>query len=47
MPVMGMGAYESMKQQSIKPIVTDIVSISEVVKAYMDGKMVNNEERLQ
>jgi predicted Fe-Mo cluster-binding NifX family protein len=43
---MGMGAYESMKQQGIKPVVTDIASIDEAVKAYVDGKMVDHVERL-
>jgi predicted Fe-Mo cluster-binding NifX family protein len=43
---MGMGAYESMKTRGIKPIVTDIASIDEAVMAYVEGKIVDQVERL-
>ena len=38
---MGMGAYESMKTQGIRPVVTEIASIDEAVQAYIDGKLVD------
>ena len=43
---MGMGAYESMKARGIRPIVTDIASIDEAVMAYIEGKIVDQVERL-
>lgn len=43
---MGMGAYESVKQRGIRPIVTDILSIDEAVKAYLEGNIVDHIERL-
>jgi predicted Fe-Mo cluster-binding NifX family protein len=43
---MGMGAYESMKQANIRPVVTDIAGIDEAVKAYVDGKIVDLTDRL-
>lgn len=43
---MGMGAYESMKTRGIRPIVTDIESIDEAVMAYVEGKIVDQVERL-
>jgi predicted Fe-Mo cluster-binding NifX family protein len=43
---MGAGAYESMKQAGIRPIVTDISDIDEAVQAYVMGRMVDHVERL-
>ena len=43
---MGMGAYESMKAANIHPVVTDIVTIDEAVKAYVGGSIVDQVERL-
>jgi predicted Fe-Mo cluster-binding NifX family protein len=43
---MGAGAYESMKQAGIRPIVTDIPGIDEAVQAYMEGKIVDRTDRL-
>jgi len=43
---MGRGAYESMKTRGIKPIVTDIASIDEAVMAYIEGRIVDQVERL-
>ncbi len=43
---MGAGAYESMRQRSIQPVVTDLVSIDEAVKAYVEGKLVDQVDRL-
>jgi predicted Fe-Mo cluster-binding NifX family protein len=43
---MGAGAYESMRAAGIRPIVTDIPTIDEAVKAYLDGALVDHTERL-
>lgn len=43
---MGMGAYQSMQARGIRPVVTDIVSIDEAVKAYVDGSIVDQVDRL-
>lgn len=43
---MGTGAYESMKQHGIRPIVTDIKMIEEAALAYAKGELVNHVEKL-
>jgi predicted Fe-Mo cluster-binding NifX family protein len=43
---MGMGAYESLKARGIQPVVTDIASIDEAVKAYLAGDIVDHVDRL-
>lgn len=43
---MGMGAYESMRQLNIQPVVTDISKIDEAVQAFIDGKLVDHTELL-
>ncbi|MBM3130585.1 MAG: dinitrogenase iron-molybdenum cofactor biosynthesis protein [Chloroflexi bacterium] len=43
---MGRGAYESMRARGIKPIVTHIASIAEAVQAYIEGRIVDQVERL-
>jgi predicted Fe-Mo cluster-binding NifX family protein len=43
---MGMGAYQSMKQCGIKPVVTDIVDIAEAVMAYVQGKIIDRVDKL-
>ncbi len=43
---MGWGAYESMKSHNIQPIVTDIETIDEAVKLYLEGNLENQKERL-
>lgn len=43
---MGMGAYESMRQLNIKPIVTDIADIETAVQAFIDGKLIDHTELL-
>jgi predicted Fe-Mo cluster-binding NifX family protein len=43
---MGAGAYESMRARGIRPVVTDLVSIDEAVKAYVDGQIVDRVDRL-
>lgn len=43
---MGMGAYESMRQLNIKPVVTDLNDIDSAVQAYIDGKLIDHTELL-
>nr|MBC7243794.1 dinitrogenase iron-molybdenum cofactor biosynthesis protein [Chloroflexota bacterium] len=43
---MGAGAYESMAQAGIRPIITDIASIDEAVQAYLNGRLVDHTEWL-
>ena len=43
---MGAGAYESMQQAGIRPIVTDIPDIDKAVQAYLDGRIVDRVDRL-
>jgi len=43
---MGWGAYESLKSHGIETVVTDVQSIEEAVKLYLEGKLPNLMERL-
>jgi predicted Fe-Mo cluster-binding NifX family protein len=43
---MGMGAYESMRQFNIKPVVTDLRDIELAVQAFIDGKLIDHTELL-
>ena len=43
---MGWGAYESLKGRGIETVVTDVESIEEAVKLYLEGKLPNLMERL-
>jgi predicted Fe-Mo cluster-binding NifX family protein len=43
---MGAGAYQSMLDRGIRPVVTDIVSIDEAVIAYVEGQIVDHIEKL-
>lgn len=43
---MGAGAYESMKQANIRPVVTDIAIIDEAVQAYLAGSLEDHVEKL-
>jgi predicted Fe-Mo cluster-binding NifX family protein len=43
---MGLGAYDSLKNSNIEPIVTDVKDIDEAVQRYIDGKLDNLMERL-
>ena len=43
---MGRGAYESMRARGIKPVVTDIASIDEATRAYIEGQIVDQINRL-
>jgi predicted Fe-Mo cluster-binding NifX family protein len=43
---MGAGAYESIKQAGIRPILTDIVAIDEAVQAVISGQIVDQVGKL-
>jgi predicted Fe-Mo cluster-binding NifX family protein len=43
---MGWGAYENMTSRGIETIVTDIKKIDEAVKLYLEGKLLNLQQRL-
>jgi predicted Fe-Mo cluster-binding NifX family protein len=43
---MGAGAYYSMEQAGIRPVVTDIAVIDEAVRAFISGQIVDHTERL-
>jgi predicted Fe-Mo cluster-binding NifX family protein len=43
---MGAGAYESMKQANIRPVVTDVENIDEAVQAYLAGSLKDHVEKL-
>ena len=43
---MGAGAYESMKQANIRPVVTDVVNIDDAVQAYLAGRLKDHVEKL-
>lgn len=43
---MGAGAYEGMRARGIKPVVTDIISIDEAVTAFIEGRIVDQTDRL-
>jgi predicted Fe-Mo cluster-binding NifX family protein len=43
---MGAGAYYSMEQRGIRPVVTDIESIEEALMAYIEGRIIDHTEKL-
>jgi predicted Fe-Mo cluster-binding NifX family protein len=43
---MGNGAYQSMLQLNIKPLVTDIKNIDDAVKAVINGTIIDHTEKL-
>jgi predicted Fe-Mo cluster-binding NifX family protein len=43
---MGWGAYDSLKNSGIEPIVTDVQNIDEAVQLHLEGKLENLMERL-
>jgi predicted Fe-Mo cluster-binding NifX family protein len=43
---MGAGAYESMRQAGIRPIITDIPTIDEAVRAFIEGRLTDHPEWL-
>jgi predicted Fe-Mo cluster-binding NifX family protein len=43
---MGMGAYQSMLARGIRPVVTDIWDTDEAVMAYVEGKIIDQVNRL-
>ncbi len=43
---MGAGAYQSMKQAGIRPVIADIANIDAAVQAYLEGRLLDHIERL-
>ena len=43
---MGWGAYENLTSRGIETIVTDIKNFDEAVKLYLEGKLLNLQQRL-
>lgn len=43
---MGAGAYESMQQAHIRPVVTDVANIDEAVQAYLASSLKDHIEKL-
>ncbi len=43
---MGAGAYASMRERGIRPVVTDIASIGDAIQAYVEGRIVDRVDRL-
>lgn len=43
---MGAGAYYSMEQAGIRPVITDIAEIDEAVKSVVSGQIIDHTERL-
>jgi len=43
---MGAGAYQSMVQAGIRPVVTDIPGVEQAVLAYIEGRLEDHPERL-
>jgi predicted Fe-Mo cluster-binding NifX family protein len=43
---MGAGAYESMLSAGIRPVVTDVATIDDAVRAYVAGQLKDHTERL-
>ncbi len=43
---MGNGAYYSLQQAGIEPVITDIAILEDAVQSYLKGELVNHIERL-
>jgi predicted Fe-Mo cluster-binding NifX family protein len=43
---MGMGAFQSLTQAGIQPVITDIAAVDEAVAAFLAGTLTNHIERL-
>jgi predicted Fe-Mo cluster-binding NifX family protein len=43
---MGYGAYQSMQQVGIRPVVTDEVEVDAAVQAYIEGRLEDHPEKL-
>ena len=44
---MGQGAYQSTRESGIQPVVTETTSIEEAVLAYVEGRIVDQADRLR
>ena len=43
---MGMGAYQSLRQLNIQPVLTEIGDVEQAAQAFIDGKIVDRTEML-
>jgi predicted Fe-Mo cluster-binding NifX family protein len=43
---MGAGAYESLRQAGIRPVIADVVNIDDAVQAYLSGNLEDHIEKL-
>ncbi len=43
---MGAGAYHGLQQAGIRPIITDISTVDEAVRALIEGRLIDHPERL-
>jgi predicted Fe-Mo cluster-binding NifX family protein len=43
---MGNGAYLSLQERGLQPIVTDVTSIDEAIQIYLNGGLINRTDRL-
>jgi len=43
---MGWGAHDSLKQNGIESLITDVTNIDEAIQLYIQGKLPNRQERL-
>jgi predicted Fe-Mo cluster-binding NifX family protein len=43
---MGKGAYESLNERGIRPVITDILDIDEVLTSYIGGQIIDHTEKL-
>ena len=43
---MGMGAFQSLTQAGIQPVITDFAAVDEAIAAYVAGTLTNHTERL-
>ena len=43
---MGAGAYQSMEQAGIRPVITDIAAIDDAIQAYLAGNLQDHVEKL-
>ncbi len=43
---MGMGAYEALRQKGLEVVLTEVRSVEEAVRAYVNGGLVHREDRV-
>ena len=43
---MGKGAYESLKERGIRPVITDMLNIDEALASFIGGQIIDHTEKL-